>query len=162
MLSEECEGSRYQDLSFHWVPLSQVINPAWSSHYLSAFNFQIISHVAERISQRIYSPGDKRDVTQFKVYPQVAVLNCEAQSHWSLVTEVLTLGSYFGGAPVKGNEQEIWGYFNVCDFNLPSEEELKQMNSIIIPASEASALDSAKVGWMSTLIAFIQNVHAEF
>lgn len=39
VLSEEMEGTKYQDLSFHWIPLSQIINQKFYQNYLSAFNF---------------------------------------------------------------------------------------------------------------------------
>jgi len=39
VLSEEMDGTRYQDLSFHWIPLFQIADPQFHMKYLSAFNF---------------------------------------------------------------------------------------------------------------------------
>ena len=78
VLSDEMEGTKYQELSFHWVPLSQIINPKFYEHYLSAFNFQVISYCAEKITSRLYDPKIQQDISSLSFYPHVAVLNCES------------------------------------------------------------------------------------
>lgn len=55
-------------------------------------------------------------------------------------------------------EQEKWGFYNVYDFSYPSQAELEHLSAIIIPGSEATALDHEKVSWKSTLVTFIQNI----
>jgi GMP synthase-like glutamine amidotransferase len=72
------------------------------------------------------------------------------------------LGSFFGGQNVGKNDPEKWGFFNVFDFNLPSDEELKHLKAIIIPGSEASACDHAKVSWMTILAKFIVKIYTEY
>ena len=32
------EGTKYQDLSFHWIPIDQIVNPDFFNTYLSGFN----------------------------------------------------------------------------------------------------------------------------
>ena len=43
------------------------------------------------------------------------------------------MGQYMGGS--GGSNVEVWGNYNVFDFQLPSDEELKNMSAIIIPGS---------------------------
>jgi hypothetical protein len=39
------------------------------------------------------------------------------------------------------SEQEKWTFYNVYDFNYPSEAELKGLKAIIIPGCETTVLD---------------------
>lgn len=57
--------------------------------------------------------------------------------------EILTMGSFFGGQQkyLSEKEQEKWSFYNVYDFNYPSEAELKSLKAIIIPGCESTVLD---------------------
>ena len=35
---ENFEGTKYQDLSLHWIPLSQILNADFMSTFISGFN----------------------------------------------------------------------------------------------------------------------------
>jgi hypothetical protein len=39
VLTEELDGTRLQDISFHWVPISSLLRPKFAQQYLSSFNF---------------------------------------------------------------------------------------------------------------------------
>lgn len=36
---EDLDNTKYQDWSFHWIPLSQILKPHFYENYLSSFNF---------------------------------------------------------------------------------------------------------------------------
>lgn len=38
IFQDNFEGTKYQDLSFHWIPLSQILNADFMSTYISGFN----------------------------------------------------------------------------------------------------------------------------
>ena len=56
---------------------------------------------------------------------------------------------------------EMWVNYPVYDYLLPSEEELKHMQAIIIPGSKNSVLDES-VSWIPLLTRFVQKVYEEY
>lgn len=91
-------------------------------------------------------------------YPKIAFLSTDGRPHLYLLQEALFFGQYMGG--LGGNNAEPWGFYNVFDFELPSEEDLKHIQTIIIPGSIASAADGEKSNsWIDPLIKFIQKVY---
>jgi len=59
-------------------------------------------------------------------------------------------------------EEERWSFYNVYDFQYPSEAELSKLRAIIIPGSDSSVLDLDKTPWMAHLAAFIKKVFEDF
>ena len=43
------DGTKFQDLSFHWIPFSQVVDPHFRQNYISSFNYEIIAYCAEKL-----------------------------------------------------------------------------------------------------------------
>ena len=39
IFQDDFDGTRYQDISYHWIPLAQIIKPVFHERYLSSFNF---------------------------------------------------------------------------------------------------------------------------
>lgn len=66
------------------------------------------------------------------------------------------MGQYLGG--MGDSNEEPWANYNVYDFQLPCEEELRHMKAIIIPGSVYSVNDE-NISWIPLLIRFIRNVH---
>ena len=64
------------------------------------------------------------------------------------IYETMARGEFIGG--YKNNEptQERWGFYNVYDFQYPSDAELHKLRAIIIPGSPASVLDLEKTPWI--------------
>ena len=54
VLCEEFDGTKLQDLTFQWIPLSSLTKPEFTKQYLSAFNFQIMSYCANTIATRLF------------------------------------------------------------------------------------------------------------
>jgi hypothetical protein len=50
-------------------------------------------------------------------------------------------GDFMCGGRTNEPPQERWGFYNVYDFQYPSDAELKKLKAIIIPGSPASVLD---------------------
>jgi len=87
VFQDEFDGTRYQDISFHWIPLSQIIKPAFYERYLSSFNFQVISYMAERVViglQTSQITESLANVTK-KCLPMFAILNGEPEPHWQVI-----------------------------------------------------------------------------
>jgi hypothetical protein len=55
VLSEELDGTKFQDMSFQWVPLSSLAKPRFTQQFISSFNFQILSYCTETIVSRLYN-----------------------------------------------------------------------------------------------------------
>ena len=49
VLHEDFDGTKYQDWSYHWIPLSQIFKPGFNENFISSFNYQIICYMAERV-----------------------------------------------------------------------------------------------------------------
>ena len=56
-----------------------------------------------------------------------------------------------------GSNVEVWGNYNVFDFQLPSDEELKNMSAIIIPGSVDSV--NGEQSWVPLLLRFVKHVY---
>jgi hypothetical protein len=56
VLSEELDGTKLQDLSFHWISLSMLSKPRFTQQFISSFNFQILSYCADIIASRLFNP----------------------------------------------------------------------------------------------------------
>lgn len=88
------------------------------------------------------------------------MLNCEQQSNWKNINEALCLGQFFGSQ--NQDDHEKWSFFNVCDYKLPSDEELRHLKAIIIPGSSASACNNEKLSWITNFQRFIVKVYTEY
>ena len=137
----------------HWVALSQIIRPEFYNNFISGFNFQLISYMSERVIGRIYQ-GDDAALSQ-SALPNIGFINCDGRSHLELLTETLFMGQYMGGS--GGSNNEVWGNYNVFDFQLPSDEELKNMSAIIIPGSVDSV--NGEQSWVPLLLRFVKHVY---
>ena len=68
------------------------------------------------------------------------------------------MGQYMGGS--GGSDTEMWGIYNVFDYHLPSEEELKYMSAIIIPGCVESV--NGDKSWVPLLERFIKTVYMQY
>lgn len=55
--------------------------------------------------------------------------------------ETMVRGEFMCGGRTNEPPQERWGFYNVYDFQYPSDAELKKLKAIVIPGSPASVLD---------------------
>ena len=109
--------------------------------------------MSERVIDRIYQSDEQ--ALEKPSFPQIGFINCDGRQHLELLTESLFMGQYMGGS--GGSNTEIWANYNVFDFHLPSEEELKQMSAIIIPGSVDSV--NGDQSWVPLLLRFVKNVY---
>ena len=80
--------------------------------------------MSERIAKSIFVDATQM-IQDIKFYPKIGLLNCYGREHLNLVTEALFMGQYMGG--MGDSNTELWANYNVFDYALPSEEELKHM-----------------------------------
>lgn len=48
------ESDQYRDLSLHWIPLTQVVQPEFHSKFLTAFDFEILCLGAQKVIEKIF------------------------------------------------------------------------------------------------------------
>ena len=54
VFADKFDGTKYQDYSMHWVALSTIIRPEFYNNFISGFNYQIISYMADRVVSKLY------------------------------------------------------------------------------------------------------------
>jgi hypothetical protein len=79
VLCEEFDGTKLQDISFQWIPLSSLTKTEFTSQYLSSFNFQILSSCADLIARRLFDESLSIDISKLTFYPDVAVLKTDGR-----------------------------------------------------------------------------------
>jgi hypothetical protein len=113
---ENFDGTKYQDMSFHWIPFKQIVNPEFFNSFISGFNMQLICYMADRIVHSIINTSE--DINKLHFSPKIALINCDGREHWSLLTESIFMGQYMGG--MGDSISELWANYNAFDFMLPS------------------------------------------
>jgi hypothetical protein len=53
----------------------------------------------------------------------------------------MSRGEWVCGTANNDEDRELWGFYNVYDFQYPSEAELSKLRALIIPGSPCSVLD---------------------
>ena len=162
MLSEEFDGTKLQDISFQWIPLSSLCKEDFTSQYLSSFNFQILSYCSETIAKKLFDTDLANDISKLSFYPDIAVLKVDPRQTQDHYYETMARGEWICGHNNIDPEEERWSFYNVYDFQYPSEAELSKLRAIIIPGSDCSVLDLDKIPWMAHLAAFIKKVYEDF
>lgn len=141
VLMEYQNNTKFQDLSFYWIPFAQMVELSFNQHYISVFNYQIITYCAEKLLFAM-QPTSQKMLDKLDFYPKIAFLNTDGQPHLDMLTETLLMGQYMGGKLGVGSDIERWGFYNAYDFKFPSETELKSIQVIIIPGSHLSVREA--------------------
>lgn len=116
VLVEEFDGTKLQDLSFQWIPLSSLTKQQFYQQYISSFNYQILSYCSDLITQKLFNDDLASDISKLSFYPDFAVLktdNCQNTDH---IYETMARGGFIGLDETNEPEQERWGFYNVYDF----------------------------------------------
>lgn len=161
VLCEEFDGTKLQDLTFQWIPLSSLTKPEFTKQYISAFNFQIMSYCAHKIASQLFDETLSHDIGKLTFCPDVALLNTDNRAQFDDIYKTMIRGSFMCG-PKLIDQQEKWGFYNVYNFQYPSEQDLIRVRAIIIPDSLQSVLDMEKTPWMVSLCEFIKKVNTKF
>jgi hypothetical protein len=48
------ESEYYKDLSLHWIPLAQLIEPDFHTRFLTAFDFEVLCLGAQKVVEKIF------------------------------------------------------------------------------------------------------------
>lgn len=108
-------------------------------------------YMAERVTNNVFITESK--ILSMKFYPKIAMMNVDGRPHLEALNEAMIMGQYMGG--MGGTDDEQWGFYNVYDFHLPSDEELSHMKAIIIPGAATSAYDLERTPWLPVLTRLI-------
>ena len=89
------------------------------------------------------------------------MLKTDNRSQVDDIYETMVRGAFMCG-PRSIDLQEKWGFYNVYNFQYPSDQDLIRIRAIIIPDSLQSVLDLDKTPWMISLAEFIKKVYTKF
>lgn len=77
------------------------------------------------IAKRLFDEKLSIDISMVTFYPDVAVLKTDGRQHMDHIYETMARGEFIGGSQTNEPQQERWGFYNVYDFQYPSDAELK-------------------------------------
>jgi len=92
-------------------------------------------------------------------YPDVAIFVCDGRQHLNQIYETVVRGAYLGGKSSKNSDAEKWAFFNVFDFQYPSDIEVGKLKAIIIPDSATSSTEINSLPWITNLVEFTKKVY---
>ena len=82
-------ATKFQDLTFHWITLEEILDREFSVNFLSAFDYRIFLQNAKKLVGNLI--GDQDRSTDYQ-YPDYAVMVCDNQKHLELSNELLLMG----------------------------------------------------------------------
>lgn len=94
-----------------------------------------MSYCSDLIAKRLFDEDLSADISQLSFYPDFAVLKTDGRQNMDHIYESMARGNYIGSENTNDADQERWGFYNVYDFQYPSDAELTKMKAIIIPGS---------------------------
>jgi len=107
-----------------------------------------INSTLPNLKSRLSSSGTVRK-------PDVAMILCDDAVNWPYIYQALFMGQ------LMHTGDEKWQFYRGYEHELPSEEDLATIKTIIIPGSGHAVYNEHKVSWISPLKAFIRRVMNE-
>ena len=124
------ESEYYRDVSLHWIPLGQLLEPDFHSRFLTAFDFEVLCHGAQKAVQQIFQT-QLEEATPKRNAPDHAVIIVDDREYLKGLVEGILYGN------IMENGQK-WSFYRANELDLPTMTELKGLKSLIIWSSTSS------------------------